>query len=198
VNWREFVASLVDSLAWPGAVVVLVVLLRGQLGDLLAGPLRRLKLGPGGAELEWHETVGVVATSVTALPSPRPPSGTPELARQDLDAELNNLERLIDKMPSVALQQTFAVVERELGRIVDERKLERPTNDRRPETLIKAAVHGRVINRETGEALRGLVVLRNLAAHDPSGTKITSEKAAEFMLLARGVLYALLRSPRSD
>lgn len=191
---------MVGSLAWPGAVVVLVVLLRGQLGELLAGPLRRLKLGPGGAELEWHETVGVVATSVTALPPPptRPPSGTPELTGEDLDAELDHLERLIEKTPSVALQQTFAVVERELGRIVDERKLERPTNDRRPDTLIKAAVHGRAITKETGEALRGLVVLRNLAGNDPTGTKITPEKAAEFMLLARSVLYALIRSPRPN
>jgi hypothetical protein len=197
VDWREFFASLVDSLAWPGAVVVLVVLLRGQLGDLLVGPLRRLKVGPGGAELEWHETVGVVATSVTALP-PRPPSGALALTGEELDAELDNLEQLIEKTPSVALQQTFALVERELGRIVDERKLERPTNDRRPDTLIKAAVHGRAITKETGEALRGLVVLRNLAAHDPTGTKITPEKAAEFMLLSRGVLYALTRSPRAD
>ena len=61
--------------------------------------------------------------------------------------------------------------------------------------MIKAAVHGRAITKETGGFPRGLVVLRNLAAHDPTGTKITSEKAAEFMLLARGVLYALTRSP---
>jgi hypothetical protein len=190
VQWRDFIASLVDSLAWPGAVVVLVMLLRRQLGELLGGPLRRLKVGPGGAELEWHETVGVVATRV-AVPPVAPDGGG-----DGLDAELDNLERLIDKTPSVALQQAFAVVERELGRIVDERNLERPTNDRRPDTLIKAAVHGRVITKETGEALRGLVVLRNLAAHDPSGTKVTSEKAAEYLLLVRAVLYALARSPK--
>ena len=139
---------------------------------------------------------GVVANTVTSLsPQPHAPAG---LHDEDLDAELDNLERLISKTPSVALQQTFAVVEPELGRIVDDRNLERATNDRRPEALIKAAVHGRAITKETGEALRGLVVLRNLAAHDPTGTKITSEKAAEFMLLARGVLYALTRSPRAD
>lgn len=184
---------MVDSLAWPGAVVLLVVLLRSQLGELLGGPLRRFKVGPGGAEFEWHEAVGAVATSVTALPPP----DTPEARGDGLDAELDNLERLIEKTPSVALQQTFAVVERQLGRVVDERKLERPTNDRRPDTLIKAAVHGRAITKETGEALRGLVVLRNLAAHDPTGTKVTPEKAAEFMLLSRAVLYALTRPPRA-
>ena len=140
--------------------------------------------------------MGTVATSVT-LPPPSATSGGPELAGDDLDAELDNLERLIEKTPSVALQQTFALVERELGRVVDERKLERPTNDHRPDTLIKAAVHGRAITKETGEALRGLVQLRNLAAHDPTGTKITPEKAAEFMLLARAVLYALTRPPRA-
>ena len=52
MSWREFVASLVDSLAWPVAVVVLVTLLRSQLAALLksVGPLRWLRVGPAGAE----------------------------------------------------------------------------------------------------------------------------------------------------
>jgi hypothetical protein len=84
----------------------------------------------------WGQTVvAVAAHSVPALPS------SPGDDR-DLDAELDNLERLIEHTPSVALQQTFALVERELRRVVEEEDLEPPglrglTPRRRPST------HGR-------------------------------------------------------
>lgn len=180
MDWREFIASIVDSLAWPVAVVVLVVLLRARLAELLgSGPLRRLKLGPGGAELEWEQAVvEVAASSVRALPS-----------QDGLDDELDNLERMAERTPDAAMQQAFAVVERELLRVIDESKIELVANDRRPHILIKSAYHGKLITKETGEALRGLVTLRDLAARDPQG--VSREKAIDYLVLVRAVLYAL-------
>jgi hypothetical protein len=185
VDWREFIASLVDSLAWPAAAVALVALLRSQIAQWTAsGPLRRLKLGPAGAELEWEQAVvEVAASSVRALPT-----------REGLDDELSNLERMAERTPDAAIQQTFALVERELARLVDERRLELPIpNDRRPQSLIRAAYHGKVITKETGEALRGLLTLRDLAAHTPHGE--SPDRAIDYVVLARGVLYALSRPP---
>ena len=49
MDWREFVASIVGSLAWPLAVVILVLVLRGPLTAILGrSPLSSLKVGPTG------------------------------------------------------------------------------------------------------------------------------------------------------
>ena len=131
MDWpAEFIVLLVESLAWPAALVLCLSCCSVASSGQLACPLREAEGWTRRSQIEWHETCGVVASTVTALsPQSHTPAG---LHDGDLDAELDNLERLISKTPSVALQQTFAVVERELGRIVDERNLERPTNDRRP------------------------------------------------------------------
>lgn len=180
MGWREFVASIVGSLAWPVAVVGLVALLRGHLGTLLTStPLRRLKLGPGGAELEWdHAVVQVAADSVRALP-----------AQDGLDGELDDLESLARRTPDAAMREAFALVERELLRVVERAKIELPADDRRPTTLIKAAYQSKAITKETGDALRGLVTLRDLAQRDP--LRVSTEKAIDYLVLVRGVLYAL-------
>lgn len=175
-----------ESLAWPAAIVVLVMLLRRQIADLLSGPMRTFKFGLGGAEIEWERAATeVVASSVRSLPS------SSEVDGADLDAELDELERLVDTVPSVALQRAFAVVERELRRVTDEANIEPPPDDAGTPTLIKIAELGGAITKNTKEALRGLVVLRDLAAGDVSGTRITPEKAREFIALSRGVLYAI-------
>jgi hypothetical protein len=125
----------------------------------------------------------VAASSVRALPVPASGEG--------LDAELDNLERLAEQTPAIAIGQAFAVVERELRHAMEQRGLDSPADDRRPRTLIKAAYVAGAITKEAGEALHGLVELRDLAASDPSGTRVTPEKAAEYVTLVRAVLYAL-------
>ena len=79
----SFVASLVRSLAWPGAVVIAVVVLRRPLVGWLAMPPRRLKVGPGGVEAEWSEQTARVVGSLTPKPGgagavPEPGEAAPE------------------------------------------------------------------------------------------------------------------------
>lgn len=66
--WREFVASVVDSLAWPASAVVIVALLRRQLAALLQSPLSRLRAGP--VELERVREAEKVGENVAALKCP--------------------------------------------------------------------------------------------------------------------------------
>jgi hypothetical protein len=66
MDTKQFIASLVSSLAWPAAVLGIVLLFRKQLADLLTGPLRRLKAGPGGVELEFERILPKVQAQVAA------------------------------------------------------------------------------------------------------------------------------------
>lgn len=188
MGWREFIASLVGSLAWPVAVVVLVALLRSQVGGLFAGTLQRLKVGPGGAELEWARVERKAAVAAVGSIAEISSSGLDDAA---IEAELDAIEPLIETMPAVAVRQSFAVLERALRRIVEERQLELPYENPDVNGLIRAAYHGRVISKDTGNALRGLVELRDLTENDPAGTRTTPGKARDFLALTRSVLYAL-------
>lgn len=56
--------------------------------------------------------------------------------------------------------------------------------------LAKAAHRAGVISDETLEAIRGMALLRNLAAHGRA-EDLTPERALDFVSLAEAVLYAL-------
>lgn len=54
MGWLEFIASLVSSLAWPAVIIVLVILLKEPISKLLTSrPMKRIKAGPGGLEIEY-------------------------------------------------------------------------------------------------------------------------------------------------
>lgn len=192
MDWRDFIASLVDSLAWPAAIVVLVLVLRQQITGLFDGTLHRLKIGPAGAEFEWLSTEATTATAVAAVTSAQAASASEHV--EGLDAELAVIEQMADTMPAVTVQRAFGLVERELRRMVEGRNLE-PYPNSNVHAIIKAAYHGKLITKETGEALRGLAHLRDLTDHDPAGTRTTPEKARDYLVLTRSVLYSLGAEP---
>lgn len=80
-------ASLVRSLAWPIAAVVIIVVLRAPLARALSGPVKRWKAGPSGVEIEyWEQAIDEVRAELDQSPelsttTPAPPSLHEELAR---------------------------------------------------------------------------------------------------------------------
>lgn len=58
MDWKQFVASLVGSLAWPLVVLSILVLFRAQLGRLI-GQIR--KFGAGGVNVELADQLEQVA-----------------------------------------------------------------------------------------------------------------------------------------
>ncbi len=190
MEWREFIASLVDSLAWPAALVILVALMRHHLGELLdsGGRLQRLKVGPAGAEIEWHALAAEVRAEVAAGPgSPR--SSSP---LDDTGVDLSELDGLAERSPADAIRVASAALIGELDRMVKERNAPLLAEPATPHILVKSAYHAGVITKETGEALRGLLTLKDLTEQRPETA--TVEKAVDFIVLSRAVLYALSRS----
>jgi hypothetical protein len=195
VSTLDFIASLVDSLAWPAVVVIVVLLLRTQLGSLFDGTLRRLKLGPGGAEFEWAAIEAKTAVAAVAAADGRVPATVSEdtdYAEQRLDA----LGEVAEQMPVIAIRQAFDVVESELRGLVDGAGADVPYPGTDVHAYLKAAYMGDLITRDLGDAIRGLVVLRDLTAADPGGTRTTPAKARDFLAIARTVMYSLSSAAR--
>src|SRR4051794_5748426 len=69
MDWKTFIADLVDSLAWPAAVAFVAFLLRGQLRDLLK---RVRKARYGQAEAEFADSVDEGEALAEQVPLPPP------------------------------------------------------------------------------------------------------------------------------
>src|ERR1017187_6632289 len=67
MDWLQFIASLIGSLAWPAAMVLVVLLLRRAIFRVLPR-LRRLKYGD--AEAEFGEKLAQVEEEIAELPAP--------------------------------------------------------------------------------------------------------------------------------
>src|SRR5271165_5108819 len=110
VGWLAFIASLVRSLAWPAAVVAIVLVLRRPLVAALNRGVRRLRAGP--IEVEFDEELAEVRQELAQAPELRE---APEASGQSLDEEL---ARLTEVSPRAAVMEAFARIEVHLGELL--------------------------------------------------------------------------------
>lgn len=186
MDWREFIASLIDSLAWPFALVVIAALFRQQLAGLLAVPLKSLKAGP--VSVTWAEQVAEVGVAVASGEiAPAETASSPHL-----DGELRRIADLVEQTPVVAVRQAFGLIEQRLRAIADIGDIAAPSETSGLPLAITLHQAGR-ISQANLDAVRGLATLVNLSARDVTGTSITVDRARDFMVLAQAVLYALSR-----
>jgi hypothetical protein len=126
VNWLEFVANVIDALAWPAAIVSVLLMMRDQLRRLVP---RLRKAAVPGAELEFAEAVENAETAAdvaelaperTAMPAPRveiPDRGQGVTRDRLLEwsaALSTTLAQEIDTAPRAAVIAAFREVQREL------------------------------------------------------------------------------------
>lgn len=96
----EFISSLVDSLAWPAAVIAMVVILRSPLSGLLTGPVKRWKAGPSGVEVAyWEEQLSEARRDLEESPDLVGVEKQPGLAPDGLVEELRPLTELSPEPP---------------------------------------------------------------------------------------------------
>ncbi len=182
-------ASLVQSLVWPAAVIVIVVFLRKPIRAALSHALlRRVKAGP--VELEFDQLQAEVREELAR---------SPELAKAPVPASVpslrEELSRLAEISPPSAVMEAFKRIEYRLVEMVE--MSDSPgTPPRRTQGSLGLARMARerdLISDETLAAIQGMSVLRNLAAH--SGADISVDRARDYLALADAVLYALRPKP---
>lgn len=173
MNTREFIASLIDSLAWPLALVIVALIFRPQIVDLLSKGLTRMKAGP--FEAEWTRAEQRIPNAIRAKTAPRTPDS---VSRETADVS-----------PRAAILTRFDEVIEQLADAVTERLGDQPDGQSAGE-LIDVAQSAGMIDAGTKQALVGINVMRNLTAHGPE-REIDAEKVVEFMALADATEYAM-------
>jgi hypothetical protein len=181
----EFTASVIKSLAWPTVVLIIVVVLRKPIAEALRRGLRRVKAGP--FELEWEEKLIDVRQEVEASPD-LASSVVGRLTEAVVPSD--ELTALAKTSPAAAVMESFSRLEAELRRLVQPLEPERSERLSAVGLARLARQHGR-ISPETENAVEGLAVLRNLAAHGRATEDVTVGRAVEFVALVEAVLFAL-------
>jgi hypothetical protein len=175
VNWLAFIASLVASLAWPAAAVTVAVVFRREIRDLLSRRgLHRVKAGP--FEAEWNLAEQHVPRNLRVVAQTREPNSV-----ESASAAISPRSAILERHDELVARLSEAVTDR-LGVLPEDQSVSE---------LIDLAHREGVINASTKDALVGLSVMRNLAAHGPDG--VDAEKANEFLVLADAVEYAVNR-----
>jgi hypothetical protein len=182
----QFISSLVHSLAWPGAVLVLAFAFRRQFTKLLdSDRLRRLRAGP--VDLVFDRQLAKVEESVAReLPTE---GEQPQL----LVTELGETAAVA---PATAVLEATDRLERELATVIREAG-EGVIADRGLVALARQALDLDLITPETANAVKGIAVLRNLAAHDHM-SRLSSAQAKEYLSLVDATIFAVRQRPRAE
>jgi hypothetical protein len=193
VGWQAFVASLVQSLAWPAAVLAVVILMRRPIRAVLSQALlRRVKAGP--VEVEFDQIQAEVREELARSPElteaqvPAPASRA-AVPASSLREELSTVAAL---SPAAAVMEASRRIEYRLQEMLDDSDEPHPLRLTTRRMAELARERG-LISKETLTAIEGLSVLRNLVAHNRDDIGV--DRALDYLALADAVLYALRPKP---
>jgi hypothetical protein len=180
MDWLQFTASVIGSLAWPLAAVVLGFMFREQVRKLL-DKMKSLK-GPGGIEASFSEKVQEVAiesekVEVIGPPHAKPVPGQPPALKQNLRRSVLQWDRLrsthVRSMspsywtgvrPSAAVLEAWNYLELRINDVIRICGLA-PTERARDAIQILANAPFNLIDKESAGVLFGLLSLRDQVAH---------------------------------
>lgn len=182
MNTLAFIASLVSSLTWPAAVLVIVFLLRKPLRGLIP-LLRRLKYGD--LELDFEQRIEDLQEEVAEelAPAPAtlglPPSKVAEIAKVS---------------PRSAVLESWREVESAAVELARQRGIPLPDQySRRPFQVIRSLEKEHAISSSTSSAIHELRALRNEAVHVPDFS-FDVDSALSYDAVARRVASTLRSS----
>jgi hypothetical protein len=175
VNLLEFIAQLVESLAWPIAVVILILVFRHRVGDLLRSLHARMSdlkeiNGPGGFSAKFAEEVGKVNEDIKEeLPPPahRPAIGDGASASaepsQHADRwDYDRMRRLAVVSPRGATLEAFLVLESTIFEAAQSWGVDSRSYNQRS---ARQALRALELPPQLARPIQRLIDLRNEAVH---------------------------------
>ena len=94
--WLAFYSSLISSIAWPFAIIIVVIILRKSIRDLISKVTNLNKLTANGIELEFREEIEEVKEAVESASISKEDSNSKakedsnSKAKEDSDLNLNS------------------------------------------------------------------------------------------------------------
>jgi uncharacterized protein YutE (UPF0331/DUF86 family) len=169
LDWRTFIANIIDSLAWPAVVLFLVLLLRNQLAGLIS---RLLSLKWGGVEVSFKEILEEAREITEEIREEAPPKVAPPQPEDD------TLMHLARTHPRLAVLDAYSLIEQVIKANADKLPHRKGTK-----TYMSLLRRKGLLNDDAYLLFDKLRQIRNAVVHGyPS---ITEDEAAEYVGQAR-------------
>jgi len=178
MDWKSFTAAVVEDVAWPLAVVTILLLFRVELLKLIP-QLQKLKFKD--LELEFAKQLSAAAAEAGLSPplsaEEEPTEDRPMLRRGGVD---HYVEALAAVSPRAAILESWVAFE-----VLAQRALEKMVGGPTPRPLQISEVFdllrkGNVISTAEQRALERLRELRNHVVHGPD-VMLTRERTIEYV-----------------
>lgn len=192
MNWLSFFSSILDSLAWPVAVIIIVFVLKKPLSTLL--PMLR-NLNYKGLQLTFGEELKKVGDQakhiLSAKAKPR------EIREKSIERNpsqmIREAESLFEEFPEPAVALAWSAVEAELMEAIM-RTASSP--DYPPHnSALKNAIYledAGYLGADKIELIKRMSNLRNIAVHGHKGIgPVTVDEAREFIALVEWLVKDL-------
>jgi len=174
MDWLTFLSKIVEAIAWPGTVLVVIVLVRKEL-PAIARSLRRLKYKD--LEIEFGESAKAVAAEVKeAIPAPTEPALLP--AQSDVDARAR-LEATAEISPRATILEAWLLVEAAAADVIQKR-VGPDSRYLGPQRLRERLQQAEALNERQLWVFESLRRLRNEAVHVPEA-QFTKEAVADYI-----------------
>jgi hypothetical protein len=184
MDWLQFTSSIIASLAWPSVLVVLLILLRKQLGSL-ATRLEELTL-PGGAKAKFKEQLESSRDKAEEVAYESEPG---QLKKEPtLDGAFLELAK---RFPEAAVSQAWKEVEAVL--LETRERLLGPNSRQNLNSVVRRLREQGLIDGSAEELYLNLRQARNTAVHATEKASITPGEAVEYREQVR-VLVGLFRN----
>ena len=178
MDWLTFIATVINSLAWPGVVIGIVLIVRKKLPDLVAA-LRRLKYKD--LELEFEASAKAIEEqSNKALPEI---TKTITVAGSSPEEMRNHLTGIADIAPRSAILEAWLLVERAAVAVVRKRGISDFRSMPGPMRLRDYLVKGELLNASQVAVFEELRNLRNEAVH-AANAQFTTEAVSNYISAA--------------
>ena len=193
MDWKEFISSIVSSLAWPAAVAFIVYLLRHPIGNVI-GSLR--KLSYRGAEAEFGRSLDKAETAARQAEIPQTTAQLSASASnwENTSAGWGESTSLADVSPRAAVIEAWLRLEREVLELAQIAGIDLGTRRLSIVALVKQLQEQGVVDPTVAEVIEQLRRARNV--HERTYT-VSPGDAAEYVQLAERVA-ATLRETRTE
>ena len=178
----QFIASIIDSVAWPSAILLLTYLFRREVGPLI-GSLRKFTWGD--KTLEFDRRLDAAEADASNLPAP--PEEQLQLPAPNQKPPFIEAGEL---SPQLAIVEAWLPLERRLYALGASHGYG-SGRARSATFLLRRLASDGVIDRRTEKLINDLREMRNFALHSPSGAVIPIEDIRRYRELADTVLEAL-------
>ena len=206
MDWLQFAASVIGSLAWPLAVVCLGFMFKNQVRTLL-GKMKSLK-APGGIEAAFSEQTTEIAFEVKSVQA-KPHADLKALNVRREPQEFTNWRRrhreslekaMLGERPSAVVIGSWQKIEAVISDLVDLAGVPVPTKYGGKSNL-RACIEGLfqqgILSEETANVLHKLHDLRQSAAHnsfepEPQAARDYYNSAEKVLAVLNDMLEQLL------